>query len=118
MQATECAASCPCSSSPVGPVDHGDALALDAADVLSRRLLGVHLQTPYVPRTAHLASAAPLLHALLVVCSRWEGELQPSSLADWRWTDVQDLKNSYGYSAQARVEHFPWSFAPSLFHTV
>ena len=38
LQATEGAA-----SSPVGPMDHGDALALDAAHVLSRRLLGVHL---------------------------------------------------------------------------
>ena len=64
--------------------DARDALALDAAHGLSRRLLGVDpldLQTAYVPRTAHLASAAPLF----VVCSRWDGELQPSSLADWRW---------------------------------
>ena len=85
LQATEGSASC--SSSPVRPVDHGDALALDAAHGLSRRLLGVDpldLQTAYVPRTAHLASAAPLF----VVCSRWDGELQPSSLADWRWMSI------------------------------
>ena len=85
LQATEGSASC--SSSPVRPVDHGGALALDAAHGLSRRLLGVDpldLQTAYVPRTAHLASAAPLF----VVCSRWDGELQPSSLADWRWMSI------------------------------
>ena len=28
------------------------------------------------------------------------------------------LNNSYSYSAQARVERFPWSFAPSLYEYV
>jgi thymidylate kinase len=68
-----------------GPtLDNADTLALDAAHVLSRRLLGARLRAPYVPRAARPTPSSPRL----VVCSRWEGELQFSPHVEWRWMPI------------------------------